>query len=546
MKSSKMKKITKEEEDLLRYGILDLEELKKKRTGQKEDIKKEEQSVDEKKVVVEQEGKDILKILIPYYQETWQQKIKAIPGRRWSKSRGCWCLPFEKKALLALRETFGDLLEERLDESTKLIFEDTRAQQKEQSQSSVSPPNKTLASKSIKTYNYQGQQRKVFTGEQIVVEAYDDDLWLKVYVPQDKDGWSRTVKNIQGRRWNDAECCWLVPFDKATLHFLEINLGTYCKFNVKIPNDLPEGFIKDNPKADSAALGKPGKPIVLSHIDYALNQLENQMRLEGLMWHTIKSYRYNFKHFLIYYSNVKAEDITGSQIRKYMLSQLRDKGVSDSTYNQILSSLRCYYERALDQEEKTQKLPRPKKRQKFPNVMSSKDVALILSQINNLKHRTVVAMMYSCGLRVGEVVKVRFGDLNYETKRLYVKSGKGDKDRYTILPKKTIKMLEEYMAVYRPADKNDWLFKGQFGEYYSIRSVQAVVHRAVTKSGLRRDITAHSFRHAFTTHMHAFGYSVEQLRLWLGHSDISTTQRYLHLGMEDTKASQSPFDVMDV
>ncbi len=536
-----MRKITKEEANLLRYGITSLKELEQKQARQTPN----QQKGKEEKIVVEQEGKEILKVHIPYTQEIWRQKITEIPGRRWSKSRKCWCLPLEKKSMIALRETFGDLLEERLGESTKLIFEDAKEQQKEKSQNNASPPNKTLASKAVKTYNYHGQQRKVSRGEQIIVEAHND-LWLKVSIPKDREGWLKTVKNIRGRKWDEATCHWLVPFDKATLHFLEVNLGTYCKLNVKIPDNLPERLIKDNHKIDKDALGKLGKPIVLGHIDYALNQLENQMRLECLMWHTVKSYRYHFKHFLIYYSNIKAEDITGSQIRKYMLSQLRDKGVSDSTYNQILSALRCYYERALDQEEKTQKLPRPKKRHKFPNVMSRKDVSLILSQIKNLKHRTVVAMMYSCGLRVGEVVRVRLGDLNYETKRLYVKSGKGDKDRYTILPEKMIKMLKEYTTVYRPTDESDWLFKGQYGEYYSIRSVQAVVHNAVTRSGLRRDITAHSFRHAFTTHMHAFGYSVEQLRLWLGHSDISTTQRYLHLGMEDTKASKSPFDAMDL
>ena len=197
----------------------------------------------------------------------------------------------------------------------------------------------------------------------------------------------------------------------------------------------------------------------------------------------------------------------------------------------------------LKQPEKTRDIPRPPKRRKLPNVMSKEEVALVLQKIENLKHKTIVALMYACGLRVGEVVKLKVGDLNFDKKRLFVKSGKGDKDRYTILPEKIISLLKIYLPAYKV---EDWLFEGQFGGSYSVRSVQSIVSVAVAKARIKRRVTAHSFRHAFTTHLHDFGYSVEQIRIWLGHADISTTQGYLHIGNEDNGASKSPFDKMDI
>ena len=140
------------------------------------------------------------------------------------------------------------------------------------------------------------------------------------------------------------------------------------------------------------------------------------------------------------------------------------------------------------------------------------------------------------------MVNLKVGDLNFEKKRLFVRSGKGDKDRYTILPIKTISLIEEYVEVYLV---DDWLFEGQYGGSYSVKSIQTFVKNAVQRVRIKRRVTPHSFRHAFTTHMHDFGYSVEQIRIWLGHESITTTQGYLHIGNEDTGESKSPFDEIE-
>ena len=249
------------------------------------------------------------------------------------------------------------------------------------------------------------------------------------------------------------------------------------------------------------------------------------------------------KRFFHYYSKVKPKEVSLAQIKHYLNYQLEERNVADNTYGQMLNALVAYYGRSVGQPEKVASLPRPPKRRKLPNVMSVAEVQKVIAAIQNEKQRMIVSLLYSSGLRVGEVVKVKVGDLNFDKRRLFVKAGKGDKDRYTILPKKSISLLQSYIPAYKV---DDWLFEGQNGGHYSVKSVQEIVKNAVGQARIKRRVTPHSFRHAFTTHLHDFGYSVEQIRIWLGHADISTTQGYLHVGNEEQDDLKSPFDDMDV
>lgn len=513
-------------------------------------------------VKVESEHDTRVKVWIPWQRKDWIQQIKSLPNRAWNTDEKYWSVPKNVATLDLLKQLFGEhlMLSDDIEWSktpsvgslsakiaNSNLFRPAseahlkaakEAYQKEQS----AKKQVDKVPQTFQTITKDKRQFKAVTGEKVIVEK-ENDKHLKVFVPYTKKGWIEVVKNIPGRKWNVTEKYWTIPFVKQAFSYLERHLGDFVHFNVAIPIDLPEKFpdiILPIKKSKAQNRQKHALTVDQKH---ALNQLEKQLRLEGKEWATIKSYRNHLKHFVCYYSKVLPEKIGNDQIKNYLNYQLKEKCIADSTYNQILNALRGFYDRALKQPEKTRDIPRPPKRRKLPNVMSKEEVALVIQKIDNLKHKTIVALMYATGLRVGEVVKLKVGDLNFDKKRLFVQSGKGNKDRYTILPEKIISLLKVYM----PAHKvDDWLFEGQYGGSYSVRSVQSIVKTAVAKSRVKRRVTAHSFRHAFTTHMHDFGYSVEQIRIWLGHADISTTQGYLHVGNENQADFKSPFDNMEI
>ena len=406
----------------------------------------------------------------------------------------------------------------------------------------ATPVKKPTASSSMKPrfveIEKDGEKQKMVVGDFLIIEG-EDKQWLRAYVPNDKKNWIGLVRNIPSRKWNAEGKYWLIPFVRKTISYLKRHLGNRVVFNVAIPGNLQEDF----PRSESVRKSKPRLPYepLQAFQKEALNEMENQLRLEGKEHSTIKTYRGHLRRFFRYYSKVKPKDILAEQIKHYLNFQLEERNVADNTYGQILNSLVAFYRRTAKQAVKVDNLPRPKKRRKLPNVMSKEEVQKVIASIQNEKQRMIVSLMYSSGLRVGEVVKVKVGDLNFDKKRLFVKAGKGDKDRYTFLPKKTISLLRSYISTYQV---DDWLFEGQNGGHYSVKSVQQIVKTAVGRSRVKRRITPHSFRHAFTTHLHDFGYSVEQIRIWLGHAHLSTTQGYLHIGNDEQGDLKSPFDDM--
>lgn len=512
-------------------------------------------------VKVESEHDTRVKVWLPWHKKDWIQQIKNLPNRAWNTKQKYWSLPKNTATLDLLKQLFGDFLRF----SDDIDWTDSLSINPKLAKSRTFPVFKLASDAHLKAAKeaYQKQQQskiplkkipqtfqiitkdkrqfKAVTGEKVIVEK-ENDTHLKVFVPYGKKGWIEIVKNIPGRKWVVEEKYWTIPFVKQAFSYLERHLGDFVHFNVGIPSDLPEKFPEIVRPIKKKWQRKGKQPLNVDQ-QHALNQLEKELRLEGKQWATIKSYRNHLKHFVCYYSKVIPKDIGHAQIKNYLNYQLKEKCIADSTYNQILNALRCFYDRVLKQPEKTRDIPRPPKRRKLPNVMSKEEVALVIQQIDNLKHKTIIALMYATGLRVGEVVKIKVGDLNFDKKRLFVHSGKGDKDRYTILPEKIISLLKLYMPAYKV---DDWLFEGQYGGNYSVRSVQSIVKTAVAKSRIKRRVTAHSFRHAFTTHLHDFGYSVEQIRIWLGHADISTTQGYLHVGNENQADFKSPFDSMEI
>jgi site-specific recombinase XerD len=183
--------------------------------------------------------------------------------------------------------------------------------------------------------------------------------------------------------------------------------------------------------------------------------------------------------------------------------------------------------------------PFPKKEKKVPNVFSYSEVFKIIKNASNLKHKTILMVIYSSGLRVSEVIKLTTDDIIRSNKRLRIRQSKGHKDRYTILSDVAVRCLEKYWKAYRPYR---WLFTGKKVEnHISVRACQHAYYKAKQKAGITKDGGIHTLRHSFATHSLEVGMGIFQLQKFLGHRCLKTTLQYVHL-QEENIIARSPLD----
>jgi site-specific recombinase XerD len=185
----------------------------------------------------------------------------------------------------------------------------------------------------------------------------------------------------------------------------------------------------------------------------------------------------------------------------------------------------------------------PRKATKLPPVMSPEEIKALINTITNVKHRTVVMLLYSTGMRISEVSNLKITDIDSKNMRIKVGQGKGAKDRYTLLSENVLLELRAYYLIYKP---KEYLFNGcKQGKPLSVRSIQELVQRSLTRLGLEsQHYTVHTLRHAFATHLVEQGTDLHTVKELLGHNSLQTTSRYLHMSVKCTKGIINPYDAL--
>ncbi|MDX1941864.1 MAG: tyrosine-type recombinase/integrase [Saprospiraceae bacterium] len=345
------------------------------------------------------------------------------------------------------------------------------------------------------------------------------------------------VKNIHGRRWNPEQKVWEVPLTKVTVRFVEKYLPDIAHWTFQPADDIPE-------RLETPLPFKPtNTPPVPAQYEAAVTALEQTLLLKRYSWRTIKSYKNCFRQFIRYYDTIKPSQISRQQIDAYVLELIRERNISESHQNQILSAIKMFYSAVIPQEDKVQDLFRPKKSEKLPQVLTEQEVIYLLRAVDNLKHRCILMLVYSAGLRLGEVINLRRSELQPEQNRLFVRGGKGKKDRCTLLSDKVWEQLRQYLEVYKPID---WLFEGQTGGQYSERSVQKIFTVAKLKACINPDATVHTLRHSFATHLLEKGVDLRYIQELLGHESSKTTEIYTHITHKGWTKIKSPIDDLKI
>ncbi len=258
---------------------------------------------------------------------------------------------------------------------------------------------------------------------------------------------------------------------------------------------------------------------------------------------TEKTYRMALEDYINYHHAIDLEKLNESHIQSFLRHLVMERNVSTSYQNQAINAIKFYYERVLGGQRKTYFIDRPKKEKTLPVVLSEEEIIQIISTISNLKHKAIIVTIYSAGLRISECINLKIKDIDSNRMQIRIEQAKGKKDRYTLLSEKTLQILRNYFKEYKPIT---YLFEGQYGGQYSIRSIQQIFHETCRKAKINKKVSVHSLRHSFATHLLENGTNLRYIQSLLGHASSKTTEIYTHVTTKGFDQLKSPLDKLSI
>ncbi len=388
---------------------------------------------------------------------------------------------------------------------------------------------------------YTGDETTSTLGEIIVEPCAADKSRMMVRLPN-ISAVIQVVKRFAGSRYSKANQCYLLP---ATPDMIE-NLSDLSKNSgLTVEKRLPERYLNKRyapnlkqVKLERAVANLQRMTPPAGHV--YMNAMTDCLLAMNMSDNTIRAYGNAMLTFLRSNDFMNPESISQKDIIRHLGGMMK-QGLSPSTAHTLINALQFYYRHVLGFEHYELKLPRPKKEQKLPLVLSEQECIDIFSAISFPKHKILIMLAYGTGIRVSELVQLRWADVFFDEHKVHIKSGKGKKDRIVMLPYSVVAALQSYRSLNNK--KSEWVFDGQYkGEPYSASSVRQVMKRAVEAVGLEKKATPHTLRHCFATHLLEVGTDLRFIQALLGHSSIKTTTIYTHLTKKGTERIISPLD----
>lgn len=327
---------------------------------------------------------------------------------------------------------------------------------------------------------------------------------IAVYFERNDDLIQR-IKKVEGSRWSQTLRVWHVPETQENL----------IRFKISTKQIGIEG-IGEIEKFNRWLISKR----------YSAN--------------TIKTYCEALRSFLIFFDSKTSNQITNDDLITYNNEYINQRNLSCSYQNQIVNALKLYYATIKEKKIEIEKIHRPKRQKILPNVLSKTEVKQILNAHDNVKHKTMLSLIYSCGLRRSELLNLKFRDIDSQRNVVIIRQSKGRKDRIAPLSPKILLLLRKYYVQFKP---KTWLFEGRFeNEQYDERSLSNVLKQALEKVKITKPVSLHWLRHSYATHLLESGTDLRYIQELLGHSSSKTTEIYTHVSTKNLQQIKSPFD----
>lgn len=522
-----------------------------------------------------------IKVDFPYNREI-SLVLKQIPDVQWSKSHSAWHIPYTKKAFELLKSLFPDIeiisLKETPTAQAPLAAEPSPLPT--QSSIVIELLNKTLLLRMPKSdadvkfvlkfkyvrwdkerrtwliphtatnlhalQVYFGGRISQFIEHKTAIENARDETPLPIegelvlvrvnahrlrviiaYNPQ----LVKEIKQLLFAKWDDKNRWWSVPFsDKIVQQIKDTALTHRLKFTY------------NETLSPLAVIPRKAKELMVNPRPCPTDMI---LKMKELRYSeaTIKSYGAAFEEFINHFPLDAIDEIDEKKIIEFCRYLVLDRKVSASTQNTAINAIKFYYEKVLGGKRRFYALQRPQRDKALPVVLSSDEVQRILNTVQNVKHKMILSLIYASGLRISEAIRLKIKDIDSHRMQIRIEQSKGKKDRYTLLSPKALELLRKYYVQYKPID---YLFEGQDTPMYSTRSIQQILKVACQKAGIKKNVTVHTLRHSFATHLLENGTDLRYIQLLLGHESSKTTEIYTHLTTKGFDQIKSPLDTLEI
>ncbi|MDB5118825.1 MAG: hypothetical protein JWN56_43 [Sphingobacteriales bacterium] len=260
---------------------------------------------------------------------------------------------------------------------------------------------------------------------------------------------------------------------------------------------------------------------------------------------TIQNYYGSFFTYLYYCKTIAidAEDVSPEQVNDIVLKIASCNGHCTNTTHMMINAVLYFYKNVLNKPEYKNQVHRPQKEKALPKVIAKEEIEKILNSCTNLKHKTMLSLLYACGLRAGELINLKVSDVDSKRMVIVIVKGKGYKDRTVMLSEKLLEKLKEYYTLYKP---RTYLFEGQYHDQYSVSSLRQVLAEACKKAGYKQKATLHWLRHSFATHLLEAGTDIRYIQQLLGHSSSKTTEIYTYVSTKHISKIKSPLNSLNI
>ena len=330
---------------------------------------------------------------------------------------------------------------------------------------------------------------------------------IAVYFEKNAE-WIARIKQIDGARWSQSLVAWHLPDTEENRIRFKLTPLSHS-----IPSS--EGITQ-------------------------IEKFKQYLRSKRYSESTITTYSEALKSFLVFYREKPIADITNEDVIVYNNEYILKNNLSASFQNQIVNAIKLFFQTIRNTKMMVDKIHRPKRSKLLPNVLSKEEIKLILNAHGNIKHKTMLSLIYACGLRRSELLHLKPTDIDSLRGIVIIRQAKGKKDRIAPLSEKILILLREYYAISKP---KIWLFEGQnAGEQYSEYSLQSVLKQALQKVGCTKPVTLHWLRHSYATHLLESGTDLRYIQELLGHNSSKTTEIYTHVSTKSIQQIKSPFD----
>ena len=301
-------------------------------------------------------------------------------------------------------------------------------------------------------------------------------------------------------------------------------------------------LFKNVTKVDVSKISKktPFKRDLTDEQKKLLNQFYLFLKGKRYSQSTIQTYTFFIADFINFHTKTPLSELTNRAVELFIETVFMERNYSVSSQRQFISALKIFTVFYPQTKIHNLSLERPQKSRILPSVLSQEEVLRIIQYTQNIKHRAILTLLYSCGLRIGELINLKLIDFHIDRKQLIVKKGKGRKDRYVSLADSFLPLLSNYYHSYKPTI---YFVEGQNGGKYSAESIRSFLRKSCKKAGIRKPVTPHTLRHSYATHLLENGVDLRYIQTLLGHSKPETTMIYTHVQRKDLMEIQNPLDV---